>query len=146
VEWICRNSAGLTVPSYFSDRWGQNLGGQTTIHRCGANTMHPQNSRGARGERCMCSLVRTHWCMQVEVSLEVATLDVSTPLTVALDGGATVLPTSTAVDLLPGSPGGACATDGVHVADGRHDCCVDGWRRPSRCGMLMAAMTSWSTL
>jgi hypothetical protein len=39
--------------------------------------------------------------MQVEVSLEVATLDVSMPLTVALDGGATVLPTSTAVDLLP---------------------------------------------
>jgi hypothetical protein len=39
--------------------------------------------------------------MQVEVSLEVATLDVSTPLVVALDGGATVLPTSTAVDLLP---------------------------------------------
>jgi hypothetical protein len=49
----------------------------------------------------MCSLVRTHWCMQVEVSLEVATLNVSTPLTVALDGGATVLPTSTVVDLLP---------------------------------------------
>jgi hypothetical protein len=35
----------------------------------------------------MCSLVRTHWCMQVKVSLEVATLDVSTPLVVALDGG-----------------------------------------------------------
>jgi hypothetical protein len=49
----------------------------------------------------MCSLARTHWCMQVEVSLEVATLDVSTPLAVALDGGATVLPTSTTVDLLP---------------------------------------------
>jgi hypothetical protein len=49
----------------------------------------------------MCDLARTHWCMQVEVSLEVATLDVSTPLAVALDGGATVLPTSTAVDFLP---------------------------------------------
>jgi hypothetical protein len=49
----------------------------------------------------MCNLARTHWCMQVEVSLEVASLDVSTPLVVALDGGATVLPTSTAVDLLP---------------------------------------------
>jgi hypothetical protein len=49
----------------------------------------------------MCSLVRTRWCMQVEVSLEVATLDVLTPLAVALDGGATVLPTSMAVDLLP---------------------------------------------
>jgi hypothetical protein len=49
----------------------------------------------------MCNLACTRWCMQVEVFLEVVTLDVSTPLTVALDGGATVLPTSTAVDLLP---------------------------------------------
>jgi hypothetical protein len=49
----------------------------------------------------MCSLARIRWCMQVEVSLEVATLDVSTPLAVALDGGATILPTSMAVDLLP---------------------------------------------
>jgi hypothetical protein len=49
----------------------------------------------------MCSLAHTHWCMQVKVSLEVATLDVSTPLTVALDSGAAVLPTSTVVDLLP---------------------------------------------
>jgi hypothetical protein len=49
----------------------------------------------------MCDLARTRWCMQVEVSLEVATLDVSAPLTVALDGGATVLPTSMMVDLLP---------------------------------------------
>jgi hypothetical protein len=39
--------------------------------------------------------------MQVEISLEVATLDVLTPLTVALDGGATVLPTATVVDFLP---------------------------------------------
>jgi hypothetical protein len=49
----------------------------------------------------MCALARTHWCMQVEVSLEVATLDISMPLTVALDGGATALPTSTVVDFLP---------------------------------------------
>jgi hypothetical protein len=49
----------------------------------------------------MCNLACTHWCMQVEVFLEVVTLDVSTPLTVALDGGATVLPTSMTVDLLP---------------------------------------------
>jgi hypothetical protein len=49
----------------------------------------------------MCDLARTHWCMQVEVSLEVATLDISTSLAIALDGGATVFPTSTAVDFLP---------------------------------------------
>jgi hypothetical protein len=49
----------------------------------------------------MCDLVHTHWCMQVEVSLEVVTLNVSTPLTVALDGGATVLPSSMMVDFLP---------------------------------------------
>jgi hypothetical protein len=93
---------GLTVPSYFSGRWGQNLGGQTTIHRCGANAMHPPlETPGEPGERCMCSLARTRWCMQVEVSLKVATLDVSTSLAVVLDGGVTVLPTSTVVDLLP---------------------------------------------
>jgi hypothetical protein len=39
--------------------------------------------------------------MQVEVSLKIVTLDISTPLAVALDGGATVFPTSTAVDFLP---------------------------------------------
>jgi hypothetical protein len=49
----------------------------------------------------MCDLAPTHWCMQVEVFLEVATLDISTPLVVALDGGATVFATSTAVDFLP---------------------------------------------
>jgi hypothetical protein len=49
----------------------------------------------------MCDLARTHWRMQVEVSLKVATLDVSTPLAVALDGGTTVLPTLTVVDFLP---------------------------------------------
>jgi hypothetical protein len=30
----------------------------------------------------MCDLAPTHWCMQVEVFLEVATLDISTPLAV----------------------------------------------------------------
>jgi hypothetical protein len=49
----------------------------------------------------MCDLARTHWCMQVEDSLEVATLNVSTPLAVVLDGGATILPSSMAVDFLP---------------------------------------------
>jgi hypothetical protein len=39
--------------------------------------------------------------MQVKVSLEVLTLDISMPLMVALDGGATAFPTSTAVDILP---------------------------------------------
>jgi hypothetical protein len=111
----------------------------------------------------MCDLARTHWCMQVEDSLEVATLDVSTPLVVALDGGVTVLPTSTVVDLLPevchvvaghrrarccaggrapGIPGGACATDGVRTTDRKRDCRADGWCCPSWCGVLMAAMTS----
>jgi hypothetical protein len=49
----------------------------------------------------MCDLAPTHWCMQVEVFLEIATLDISTPLAVALDGGAVVFPTSMAVDFLP---------------------------------------------
>jgi hypothetical protein len=49
----------------------------------------------------MHDLVRTHWCMQVEVSLEVVTLDISMPLAVAFDGGATIFPTLTAVHFLP---------------------------------------------
>jgi hypothetical protein len=49
----------------------------------------------------MCDLARTHWSMQVKVFFEVATLVISTPLAVTLDGGATVFPTSTAVDFLP---------------------------------------------
>jgi hypothetical protein len=49
----------------------------------------------------MCDMVRTHWCMQVEASLEVVTIDVSTPLAVALDGGVTIRPTLMAVDFLP---------------------------------------------
>jgi hypothetical protein len=49
----------------------------------------------------MHDLVRTHWRMQVEISLDVATLDISTPLTVVLDGSVTVFPTSTTVDFLP---------------------------------------------
>jgi hypothetical protein len=40
----------------------------------------------------MCDLAPTHWCMQVEAFLEVVTIDISTPLAVALDGGATVSP------------------------------------------------------
>jgi hypothetical protein len=49
----------------------------------------------------MCDLVCSHWCMHVEVFLDVATLDISMPLAVVLDGGATIFPTSTAVDFLP---------------------------------------------
>jgi hypothetical protein len=49
----------------------------------------------------MCVLVPTHWCMQVEVFLEVASLNISMPLVVTLDGGATVFPSSTVIDFLP---------------------------------------------
>jgi hypothetical protein len=49
----------------------------------------------------MCDLAPTHWYMQVEVILEVVTLDILTPLIMALDGGATVFPTLTVVVLLP---------------------------------------------
>jgi hypothetical protein len=49
----------------------------------------------------MCNLAPTHWRMQVELFLEVATLDILTPLTVALDAGATVFSTSMVVDFLP---------------------------------------------
>jgi hypothetical protein len=39
--------------------------------------------------------------MQVKVSLEVATVDISTPFAVVIDDGATIFPTSTPVDFLP---------------------------------------------
>jgi hypothetical protein len=42
VEYIYRNSTELTVPSYFSHRWGRNLCAQTTIRKCGASVMHPR--------------------------------------------------------------------------------------------------------
>jgi hypothetical protein len=94
----------------------------------------------------MCSLACTHWCMQVEVSLEVATLDVSTSLAIALDGGATVLPTSTTVDLLPE----------VHRSVAGHrravlrrractwhprGCLLHGWR--TRCRWLAPPLPVW---
>jgi hypothetical protein len=41
------------------------------------------------------------WCMCVKVFLEVATLDISLPLTVAPDGGVAVFPTTTVVDFFP---------------------------------------------
>jgi hypothetical protein len=49
----------------------------------------------------VCDLARTHWRMQVKVSLEVTTLDILMSFVVALDGSATVFPTSTTVDFLP---------------------------------------------
>jgi hypothetical protein len=49
----------------------------------------------------MCDLAPTHRCMQVKVFLEIVTLNISMPLTVALNGGATIFPTSTVVDFLP---------------------------------------------
>jgi hypothetical protein len=48
----------------------------------------------------MYDLAPTHRCLEVEVFLEVAALDTSTPLAVALDGGAAAFPTSTAVNFL----------------------------------------------
>jgi hypothetical protein len=80
----------LGGPDHHTQVWGQ-----------GRAPPPPRNSRGARGERCICDLARTHWCMQVKVSLKVVALDVSTPLAVVLEGGVTVLPTSTVIDLLP---------------------------------------------
>jgi hypothetical protein len=49
----------------------------------------------------MCDWAPTHWCMCVKVFLEVVTLDISTPLAVALDGGVTVFPTTTVVHFFP---------------------------------------------
>jgi hypothetical protein len=40
---------GFMVPSYFSDRWGQNLCGQTTIRKSGPSAMHPLETPGELG-------------------------------------------------------------------------------------------------
>jgi hypothetical protein len=43
----------------------------------------------------------TYWRMRVEVFHEVAALDISSPLALALDGGVVVLPTMIAIDFSP---------------------------------------------
>jgi hypothetical protein len=35
------NLVGLTLLSYFSGKWGQNLHGQTNMRRCGASATQP---------------------------------------------------------------------------------------------------------
>jgi hypothetical protein len=49
VEYIYRNSMGLTLPPYFSSKWGQNLHDQTTMRRYGASTMQPPLDPGNVG-------------------------------------------------------------------------------------------------
>jgi hypothetical protein len=49
VEYICRNSMGLTLLPYFSSKWVQNLHSQTTMRRYGANTMQPPLDPGEVG-------------------------------------------------------------------------------------------------
>src|SRR4029079_13110315 len=47
VTYTCRNSDGLVVPSYFSDRCGRNLDGHATARRCSANAAQPTPATGA---------------------------------------------------------------------------------------------------
>jgi hypothetical protein len=49
----------------------------------------------------MCDWTPTYWRMRVKIFLEVVALDISTPLTLTLDGDATVFPTMTAIDFSP---------------------------------------------
>jgi hypothetical protein len=49
----------------------------------------------------MCDWTPMCWCMCVKVYLGVATLDISPPLTVALDGGTAIFPTTTVIDFFP---------------------------------------------
>jgi hypothetical protein len=46
VTYTCRNSDGFDVPSYFSDRCGQNLGGQDVARRWSASVAQPTPAKG----------------------------------------------------------------------------------------------------
>jgi hypothetical protein len=48
-----------------------------------------------------CGWTPTYWRVRVEIFLEVAALDILTPLTLVLDGDAAVFPTMMAVDFSP---------------------------------------------
>jgi hypothetical protein len=46
VTYTCRNSDGFDVPSYFSGRCGQNLGGHYTARRWSARAAQPTPAKG----------------------------------------------------------------------------------------------------
>jgi hypothetical protein len=89
VEYICRNSMKLTLPSYFNGKWGQNLHGQTTMWRCGASNMQPP-PKSHQGHRGVSSLPHRGGVHRIKVPIEVATLE-AMPLPLLLNGDATIL-------------------------------------------------------
>jgi hypothetical protein len=46
VTYTCRNSDGFVVPSYFSGRCGQNLGGHDAVRRSSARAAQPTPVKG----------------------------------------------------------------------------------------------------
>jgi hypothetical protein len=86
----------MMLPLYFSDRWGQNLNDQTTM--CHAPS---RCCWRAGGMHSMCYRCFLRWHERIEVLLEVMTLEVTVPLTLALDGDATVFAFTMAVELSP---------------------------------------------
>jgi hypothetical protein len=97
----------------------------------------------------MCNWTPMCWCMCVKVFLEVATLDISPPLTVVLDGGTAIFPAMTVVDFFPE----------VHCRVARHwyaalsqqactrqcwRCMHNGWRTCRRRGV--GPLRRWLTL
>jgi hypothetical protein len=87
----------------------------------------------------MCDWTPMCWCMCVEVFLEVATLDISPPLAVALDGGTAIFSTMTTVDFFPevcrrvAHHRCAALCRRAHIQQ-RWGCMRNGWRACHRWG------------
>jgi hypothetical protein len=99
VTYTCKNSDGLVVPSYFSGRCGQNLGGQVRraemIRERGATHVDQWDTRLDPGSR---------WglrCYHSKILIDVATLDVSSALPRPLQGDPGILSRTPAVVLCP---------------------------------------------
>jgi hypothetical protein len=94
VVYICRNSAGLTLPSYFSGKWGWNLRGQTTMRRCEASIMQPPPDPEDVG-------VRAAYFIGVVFHSIKLTIEVAAPLLVVLNGDAAVHTRVAALEFSP---------------------------------------------
>jgi hypothetical protein len=82
---------GLTVPSYFYDRWDRNFHGQTTIWRCGVSVIHPLEPAGVLGGARHEPHALLMQAQEIQNLARDCTLNVAAPFMVVLDGDTTIL-------------------------------------------------------